>query len=189
MKREELEIEERIAQALGVERGVASRGTQSRVEAALGLSGGQPTEGTIAGAVLGELVSRLEWLAKPTVPAGGSNWQGVVSSLNPILGGVLRLFGGGGEDAPTVLPLAVRPTTERYDMGFGREDRGYFFVDRDAAGQVRAVRPTAAPAVVVQIEAMDSQSFLERTPEIAEAFKRVLLESEGMQSLLSTLQE
>jgi hypothetical protein len=74
-------------------------------------------------------------------------------------------------------------------MGFGREDRGYFFVDRDAAGQVRAVRPTAAPAVVVQIEAMDSQSFLERTPEIAEAFKRVLLESEGMQSLLSTLQE
>jgi hypothetical protein len=73
-------------------------------------------------------------------------------------------------------------------MGFAR-DGGYFSVDRDVTGQMRAMRSSASPAVIVHVEAMDSRSFLERTPEIAEALKRVLLESEGMQSVLADLQE
>ena len=42
----------------------------------------------------------------------------------------------------------------------------------------------ASPQVVVNIETMDSQSFLDRTPEIAEAVKRALLETESLGRLM-----
>lgn len=186
MKREGLEIEERIAEALAA---AAGKTPARRAEDVLGLSGTGVTGEAGTGAALGDLVWRLEGLAKAPAATGGTVWQGLVSNLNPILGGLLRLFGGGGDETPAVLPPASRPVTARYDMGFGSGDGGYFFIDRDAGGVARPFQPAAPPTVVVQVEAMDSRSFLERTPEIAEAFRRVLLESEGMQGLLSNRQE
>lgn len=119
---------------------------------------------------------------------GTSGWSGFLTNLNPIAGGILRLFGGG--EATTREPfLARRPAGARYELGIGGGDGGYYFIDRGASGEPRPVRPLAAPTVVVQVEAMDSRSFLERTPEIAEALKRALLESEGMQNLFAEWRE
>lgn len=188
MKREGLEIEGRIAEALRAATGGAGRAPARQAESALGLSGKAPEAVGAAGWALSDLVSRLEGLAKPVAAGSESGWGGLVSSLNPILGGLLRLFGRGEEDAPAQLRAVVRPTTMRYDMGFGG-DSGYNFVDRDAAGVVRAAGPSGPPAVVVHVEAIDSRSFLERTPEIAEAFKRALLESEGIQGLMTNWRE
>lgn len=187
MKREGLEIEDRIAEALRAATGGAGRAPASQAESALGLSGKAPQ--ATAGGMLSELASRLEWLAKPVAAGSESGWGGLVSSLNPILGGLLRLFGGGREEAPAQFRAVVRPTTMRYDMGFGGGGTGYSFVDRDAGGVVRATGPSGPPAVVVNVEAIDSRSFLERTPEIAEAFRRALLESEGIQGLLTNWRE
>lgn len=189
MKREDLNIEERIAEALSAAAGIARRSAARQAEDLAGVEGKGTTAAGGAGVVLGELAARLEGLLKPAAAAGTGGWQGLVSNLNPILGGILRLFGGGGDEPAVSLPTAVRPATARYDMGFSGMDGGYHFVDRDAMGAVRAVRPSSLPAVVVQVEAMDSRSFLERTPEIAEAMRRALLESEGMQSVLSNWQE
>lgn len=189
MKREDLEIEDRIAEALSAAAGGAGKTSATQAEALLGLEGEGKSAAGGAGIAFSELVSRLEALTRPAASAGVGGWQGLVSNLNPILGGILRLFGGGGDEPTVSLPAAVRPATARYDLGFAGGDSGYYFVDRDAAGAVRAVRPSGSPAVVVQVDAMDSRSFLERTPEIAEALRRALLESEGMQSVLSNLQE
>lgn len=189
MKREGLEIEERIAEALRAAAGGFNRAAGSQAESALGL-GGKTTEATAgAGWVLSELASRLEGLAKPAAAGSAPGWSGLVSSLNPILGGLLRLFGRAEEEAPAQLRAVVRPTTMRYDMGFRGGDGGYSFVDRDAAGMVRSTGPSGAPAVIVHVEAMDSRSFLDRTPEIAEAFRRALLESEGIPGLLANWRE
>mgnify|MGYP001346183237 CR=1 FL=1 len=189
MKREDLKIDDRIAEALSAAAGNSGKAAAIQGEGDLGLGREDVTATAGVGTALAELALRLEGLAKPAATAGAGGWQGLVSNLNPILGGILRLFGGGGEEPVVSLPMAARPTTARYDMGFAGGDSGYFYMDRDAAGGLRTVRPSNQPAVVVQVEAMDSRSFLERTPEIAEALRRALLESEGMQSVLSNWQE
>lgn len=189
MKREDLEIEDRIAEALSAAAGRAGKTSERQADGSLGLGGeGKPATGG-AGIAFSELVSRLEGLTKPATAVGVGGWQGLVSTLNPMLGGILRLFGGGGSEPAVSLPAIVRQTTARYDLGFAGGDNGYYFLDRDATGAARVVRPSGPPAVVVQVQAMDSRSFLDRTPEIAEALRRALLESEGMQSVLSSWQE
>lgn len=128
-------------------------------------------------------------LLTPGTGSGGLSRGGLLSNLNPLLGGILRLFGGGSEKARPELTAAPRPGIARYELGIGRGESNYFFIDRDASGAPRAAGPMVAPTVVVQVEAMDSRSFMERTPEIAEALKRALLESEGMQNFLANWRE
>jgi hypothetical protein len=128
-------------------------------------------------------------LLTPGIGSAGLSRVGLLSNLNPFLGGILRLFGGGSEKAPRELTAAQRPGPARYELGIGGGESNYFFIDRDASGAPRAAGPTVAPTVVVQVEAMDSRSFMERTPEIAEALKRALLESEGMQNFLANWRE
>lgn len=144
-------------------------------------------EGDGFSALFGNLLTRLEGLARPAA-TDVSGWQGALSNINPLLGGLVRLFGGSGEGAPARLPLAARPAAARYELGYEHDTEGYFPVDRDASGAVRAA-PPRAPAVVVNIEAVDSRSFLERTPEIAEAVKRAVLEAEGMREIFNSWRE
>jgi hypothetical protein len=120
----------------------------------------------------------------PLAPAGtgGSGAADVVSWLNPLVGGLLGLFGGGDEAGQTALPKAVRPARIKYEAGFAGENSELVEIDRDERGQARPAAQAAQ--VVVNIEAMDSRSFLDRTPEIAEAVKRALLETESLGRLM-----
>ncbi len=192
MKREDREFELRIAEAVRAAAGKWRRGpAASLAEAATGKRAGGNDPAESLAAALGDLVSRVNVLASPARAAFEGGWRGVLSNLNPILGGLVRLFGG-GEAAPAPAPAlaaVVRPAARRLDLGYGSGQDGYFHVDRDAGGAVRAGMPVAAPTVVINIDAIDSKSFLERTPEIAEAVKRVILESEGMRDLFGTWRE
>lgn len=188
MKNDGLDFESRLAEAvkaaLGWDRKQDHPGRVT--EEFLGGSV-QSGEGEGFAALFGTLLTRLEGLARPAA-TDVSGWQGAMSSINPLLGGLLSLFRGGGEDAPARLPLAARPAAARYELGYEHETEGYFSVDRDASGAVRAA-PPRTPAVVVNIEAVDSRSFLERTPEIAEAVKRAVLEAEGMREVFNSWRE
>lgn len=163
----------------------------SLLQGASGTTGAAETAGikTTAGGWSSVAPTAITGLLTQRNNAGASNWPGLLSNLNPILGGILRLFGGGGDNAPRELPVAARPVTAKYELGFGGADSSYFFIDRDANGAPRSARTLASPTVVVQVEAMDSRSFMERTPEIAEAVKRALLESEGMQNVFAEWRE
>lgn len=190
MKREELAIEARIAEAVRAAAGVWRTGSAaSQAEAATGrdAEAGGPAERLAT--AFGDLVSRLDVLARPAVTALEGGWKGVVSNLNPILGGLLRLFGGGEPEAPALPAAAVRPAAARFELGYESGREGYFLVDRDERGMVRAGSPAGPPTVVVNIDTIDSRSFLERTPEIAEAVKRVILEAEGMRGIFGPLEE
>lgn len=104
--------------------------------------------------------------------------------LSPLISGIASLFGGGGETselAPVVkfaLPRAVQvqagiqessPTTA-------------FGVDYGQGGVARPV--TQGPQITVQVHALDSQSFLDRSHDIALAVRRAMLESSVLSDVI-----
>lgn len=169
-------------------------------EAVLSMTGGlAPAQGATGGQAPGgreaesfsSLVSSASGAVQPLVSLmpgqasnGGSNW---VQWLNPIVGGLLSLFGGGDSaPAPAVLMPYERAERQQYRAGFG-ESGGDAVLPVDY-GQNGLTRPNVGPGaqgIVVQVQAMDSQSFLDHTPEIAQALKRALLESEGLPAAMN----
>ncbi len=149
--------------------GAAPDAATARVDAAEGALGLLPTS----------------WLnLAPLTPASSSSSGAsqAVSWLNPLLGGLLGLFGQNEDTTATEPAKAVRPSRISYEAGFGGQSGELVEIDRDEQGQARAAaQPTQ---VVVNIETIDSQSFLDRTPEIAEAVKRALLETESIGRLM-----
>jgi hypothetical protein len=124
---------------------------------------------------------------------GGSSASGSIGSalldvfagglgLNPLISGLASLFGGGGGNSTsgsTTLPLtrfALPPSIQA--QGGVRESGGPpFAVDNPQGGLPRAA-PVQAPAqITVQVQAMDSQSFLDHSADIAMAVRQAMLES------------
>ncbi len=118
-------------------------------------------------------------------------WTEWVSRVNPIAGLVAGLFAGKRESAaPPPVATYLRPESFRLEAGFdGANAPAITAVERQEGGQFRPDGGTSGgtnggPQVVVQVQAMDSRSFLDHTPEIAEAVKRALLESHGLRDVL-----
>ncbi len=166
----------------------AAAGPRREVQGALGSLSGllTPTAQETAGvSESGPRVESALGLISLTPSAGKESGTAKVASwINPLLGGLLELFGGGDPAPQIVLPKAERPGRRNYVAGFEGEDGPLVEFDRDEQGRVREAAPVAGPSIVVNVEAMDSRSFLDRTPEIAEAVKRALLESDGLKSAL-----
>ena len=131
------------------------------------------------------LISALTPVAAAT--SGSSTVAQVVSMINPILGGILSLFGGGDDTAPaTLLPYVARPS-QSYTAGFGETNAGIQLpIQRDELGVARG-NAGGSQGVVVQVQAMDSQSFMDHAPEIAQAVKQALLESNGLASVIQEI--
>jgi hypothetical protein len=88
------------------------------------------------------------------------------------------LFGGGSDSsAPAALPTYMAPLPINLDAGFS-EAGGAFGVDAAQGGSPRAMTTNApAPQITVQVQAMDSQSFLDHSQEIAMAVRQAMLET------------
>ena len=130
--------------------------------------------------------------AIPTSPASGetaarrgktlSSAAGSLANLNPILAGLMKLTGGGSEEQAQTLTKIERPAGMRY-QGVVAERAGWGITEMDYAadGRPRRVeRAAQTPPVVVQVQAMDSRSFLDHRDEIATAVRQALLESHGL---------
>ncbi len=110
--------------------------------------------------------------------------------LSPLLRGVIALFGGasGGSTVPAPLPVYTAPASVQATAGVMTGVSSPVAVDYDQNGQSRAVRKTAEPAqITVNVSAMDSRSFLERSDEIALAVRRAMLESSALNDVVSEL--
>jgi hypothetical protein len=102
--------------------------------------------------------------------------------LSPLLSGIASLFGGSEDNSTpgsTAAPL-VRfelPPSLQLDAG-ARESGGQTFaVDHSQGGLPRAVRSVAPAQITVQVQAMDSRSFLDHSADIAMAVRQAMLES------------
>lgn len=119
-----------------------------------------------------------------TSPATGG--RGLLSAILPMH----RLTGRQSDDREIALHDPVRfqlPEMLRLDTA-RTDDNGIVPVDYDLAGRPRiserANATIAPPSVTVQVNALDSRSFIERSDDIAAALKEALLHSHAVADFL-----
>ena len=98
--------------------------------------------------------------------------------LSPLISGIASLLGGGGRSpAPDPLIKFALPPSIQVSAGVSESGGVAFAVDHPQGGIPRAV-PRSAPAqITVQVQAMDSKSFLDHSADIAMAVRQAMLES------------
>jgi hypothetical protein len=112
---------------------------------------------------------------------------GGLSSLSPLIGGLLSLFGGGGQTLAAPLPFML-PAPVLSEAGLTASAPGQSSaVSYGETGQPRAPSAGSSTQVTVQVNAMDSQSFLDHSDEIATAVKQALLTSHSLNDVISGL--
>ncbi len=132
-------------------------------------------------------------IAAMTQPAssgsgGGSTGGSILSTIGGVLGGGLGLaplvsglaglFGGGGDSsAPAALPTYMAPLPINIDAGFSEGGGGAYGVDSAQGGAPRAMTSSPSSQVTVQVQAMDSSSFLDHSQDIALAVRQAMLQS------------
>ena len=127
-------------------------------------STGDSGAGSTASSVLDALGSVL---------GGGLGLSSTISGLTSLLGG------GDSASAPPALTPYVQPLPIHLEAGFSDAGGGSAFgVDTAQGGAPRAVTGVAAPAqITIQVQALDSQSFLDHSNDIAMAVRQAMLET------------
>jgi len=129
-------------------------------------------------------------MTQPASDAGGGGASGssILSTIGGVLGGGLGLaplvsglaglFGGGGDaSAPAALPTYTAPLPIHIDAGFSEGGGGAYGVDAVQGGAPRAMTSSPAAQITVQVQAMDSSSFLDHSQDIALAVRQAMLQS------------
>jgi len=120
-------------------------------------------------------------------------------TLLPLVSGLLKLFGVGSkkQELPPLEKFEL-PAPIRAEAGLSRNGDSYL-IDRGSGDRIRALTPAAinspvanAPAVggtaiTVNVQALDSQSFLDRRGDIAKAVREAMLESHSLNDVVSEL--
>ena len=111
---------------------------------------------------------------------------GLGSGLSPLISGLVSLFGGGGGGQATTVTPYIQPLPVNLTAGFtGSAAGGASGVDYGEGGQPR--QTTAASAqqqITIQVQAMDSQSFLDRSNDIAAAVRKAMLETSALNDVI-----
>jgi hypothetical protein len=130
-------------------------------------------------------------MTQPASSGGGGDSSGssILSTIGGVLGGGLGLaplvsglaglFGGGGDSsAPAALPIYMVPLPINIDAGFSDGGAGAYGVDSAQGGAPRALTNSSQNSqITVQVQAMDSSSFLDHSQDIALAVRQAMLQS------------
>lgn len=124
----------------------------------------------------------------------GSVFSGLFGSafgLSPLISGLVGLFGGGGQTAAPTLVSYTAPSPAQFAGGISGSNPGSVMaVDYNQDGQVRAVPAAASPApqqITIQVQAMDSQSFLDHSQDIAQAVRQAMLTSNALRDVVGEM--
>ena len=110
--------------------------------------------------------------------------------LSPIISGLMSLFGGGGgKTTPSPLIRFELPAPVQYQAGLSSGPGGTPVqpVEYGQGGQARTMQASPAPQVNIQVNAMDSRSFLDHSEEIAQAVKAAMLNSNSLNDVIADL--
>jgi hypothetical protein len=124
-----------------------------------------------------------------TVASAASSFLGGgLSSLSPLIGGLLSLFGGGGGQTLAVPAPFMLPAPVQSQAGLTASAPGQVTpVSYGETGQPRAQSAGSTAQVTIQVNAMDSQSFLDHSDDIANAVKQAILNSNSLNDVISAL--
>lgn len=106
---------------------------------------------------------------------------GSLLGIGPLVSGLASLFGGGGgeqDDVPELL-LFSRPARIETAAGYRGADRERLVqITEGQGGRLREASGGAGvPQITVNVQAMDSRSFLDRSQDIAQAVREAMLNS------------
>ncbi len=109
--------------------------------------------------------------------------------LSPLITGILGLFGGGGGGGSPSVPSAfLMPPSVNVNAGMSEAAPTQpFAVDYAAGGSPRAATSgagTGSAQITVQVQAMDSQSFLDHSDDIAQAVRQAMLQSSVLNDVI-----
>lgn len=126
-------------------------------------------------------------------------------TLLPIVTSLLKLFGVGGKrEEPPPLEKFTLPPAIQAEAGLSASGET-FLIDRGVGDQIRQLPMTAArpsqglgvstvtptggirSSITVNVQAMDSQSFLDRREDIARAVREAMLQSHSLNDVVSEL--
>ena len=172
----------------------ATSSSGSSAARVLGAIGGNLLGESLPGQVINQVTGTT---SKSNTSVLGSvlGFLGKGFGIVPAVSALVKLFGGGGEDAPEPLPKYVAPAALNLDVantaavGTGLE----FNPVRYAAGNLpsatvtAANEPASATQVVVQVNAMDSRSFMDHSTEIAHAVREAILNMHPLTDVVSDL--
>ncbi|HWQ55525.1 MAG TPA: hypothetical protein VN442_17695 [Bryobacteraceae bacterium] len=166
-----------------------------------GLVSASQTQATTLDEILG---SYTRVLANSPVYQGvqGEDGQGTASrvassvlrnalGMVPLAKAVWGLFGGGGneEELPDLVKYAL-PASLRFETaeGPGASLRGVDYAQDGLPRAYSAERAVeAGPQVTVQVQAMDSRSFLDHKEEIAQAVREAMLNTHSLNDVVNEL--
>lgn len=104
--------------------------------------------------------------------------------LEPLVSGIAGLFGGSESSHPAALPTYMAPMPIHLNAGFSEAGSGPFGVDTAQGGDPRAMTNSPSSQIIVQVQAMDSQSFLDRSGDIAQAVRQAMLQSSVLNDVI-----
>lgn len=139
-------------------------------------------------------------LASGTKAPAGSNssatteqvFKTVTSTLtiSPIITGIAKLFGAfrKHEEPPALEPFTLPPSI-RLDAGLDAGTQNLSPVSYSQGYQPRLSQPTVAPMAPIQVNvnALDSQSFLDHSEDIARAVKEAMLHAHSLNDVVAEL--
>ncbi len=128
--------------------------------------------------------------AGSTLSAIGSVASGFLSGgIVPLISGLVDLFSSGGSDAPPALTRYAQPARLNFAAVNGPLDAslsGLQGVSYDQSGQPRATGGNSTPqAITIQVQALDSQSFLDHSEDIASAVRQAMLNMHPLNDVIS----
>ena len=110
---------------------------------------------------------------------------GIGSGLSPLISGIISLFAGGGSSQPAPPTPYIQPLPVHLNAGTSASSPcGPFGTDYGQGGQPRSMSSTAATQITVQVQAMDSKSFLDHSQDIAAAVRQAMLESSTLNDVI-----
>jgi hypothetical protein len=115
--------------------------------------------------------------------------------LAPLIGGLVSLFGGGGEETPAPLVKYALPPAIDFqaaqsngrvsDLDYDQTGMARTYADRMAEGNVNS--NGAAPQITVNVQAMDARSFMDRSGDIALAVRDAMLNLNAINDVVNEL--
>jgi hypothetical protein len=123
----------------------------------------------------------------------GSTLESVFGlGMSPLISGLVSLFGGGGSSQPAPLVPFVAPASVQANAGISGASSGAFAVDTADGGLPRQVPASSSSSgssgsttqITVQVQAMDSQSFLDHSDDIAAAVRQAMLTSTTLNDVI-----
>jgi hypothetical protein len=205
-------IDNSMRQVVGEARSDSSQALP--IQLATPKAGGSSSEETISAPNLSRLGLQIEQLAKlverPTVVPPSSTTAtkssssgeaadnsivrtalrtaGMMTGVGPLVAGLIGLFGGSKEDAAPVLQPFALPSSIAVDAGIDR-DGTVTPINYSQAGLARssAVREPQPATIQINVQAMDSRSFLDHSDDIARAVREAMLHSHGLNDVVAEL--